>query len=275
MSQNTATSSSFRPSWLNTAREYLGTKEDSRAGIHNPQIIDFLRSTDVKTKIRVNGATIPVPFGQRYLTDEMPWCAAFINFCLKESGMSNLPSNSASVESWKNYGTSVLKKDIQPGDIVFFKGAEHLGFATSAPKDGKISVISGNKADSIREKTYSLSAIEMARRPKTTTQPQLLSDAAPPLTLAATATTGSDTTPNKNSNNKSHGSQIPPSVLDNLTGVPASTPVSSPSLTTRNVLQLASALSSFQPDRLSDRSSSLSSPQPSENNSSVFNLASS
>jgi hypothetical protein len=46
-------------------------------------------------------------------------------------------------------------------------------------------------------------------------------------------------------------------------------------LTTRNVLQLASALISFQPDRLSDRSSSLSSPQPSENNSSVFNLASS
>lgn len=211
------------------------------------------------------------------------------------------PPQSATVKAYENFGNKIPIEKTQPGDIVLFArvqgfpwlplGASHVGFVSSAPKNGKITIIAGNngKLGSVEEVTLPLSYFVGARRPKTTTQPQLLSDAAPPLTLAATATTGSDSpTPKKNSNNKSHESQIPASVLDNLTGVAASTPINSPtspppsssssttaSLTTRNVLQLASALSSFQPDRLSDRSSSLSSPQPSENNSSVFNLASS
>ncbi|MFN9790209.1 MAG: hypothetical protein ACK53X_03850, partial [Holosporales bacterium] len=114
MSQKTSTSSRLPP-WIERAREYIGVTEDPSPVKDNPQIIDFLRSTDVKTKTRVRGVDIPVPGGQRYLTEEIPWCAAFVNYCLKESGMSNLPSNSASVKSWKNYGVPVLKQDIRPG----------------------------------------------------------------------------------------------------------------------------------------------------------------
>lgn len=271
MSQNTATSSSFRPSWLNTAREYLGTKEIPGYR-NNTNVINFLKSTDLQNQ----EPTL-------ILRDEIPWCAAFVTYCLSQTTTRILPAKSASVEAWSTYGDVISINNIKPGDMLFWPNHSHIGFATSTPKNGKISVISGNYGPTgkgeVKEVTLPLSTFTQARRPPpgypATTGPQLTSDAAPPLTLAATATTGSDTTPNKNSNNKSHGSQIPPSVLDNLTGVPASTPVSSPSLTTRNVLQLASALSSFQLDRLSDRSSSSSSPQPSENNSSVFNLASS
>ncbi|MFN7227386.1 MAG: CHAP domain-containing protein [Holosporales bacterium] len=185
MSQKTSTSSRL-PLWIERAREYIGVKEDPSPVKDNPQIIDFLRSTDVKTKTRVRGVDIPVPGGQRYLTEEIPWCAAFVNYCLKESRMSNLPSNSASVKSWKNYGVPVLKQDIRPGDIVFFRGDTHVGFATSAPKDGKISIISGNKGGySVDEKTYSINQIaDTAQRPISgyyaTTGSQLTADAAPP-----------------------------------------------------------------------------------------------
>jgi hypothetical protein len=78
MSQKTSTSSRLPP-WIERAREYIGVTEDPSPVKDNPQIIDFLRSTDVKTKTRMLGVDIPVPGGQRYLTEEIPWCAAFVN----------------------------------------------------------------------------------------------------------------------------------------------------------------------------------------------------
>jgi hypothetical protein len=104
-----------------------------------------------------------------------------------------LPPKSASVDAWSRYGETVTLNNIQPGDMLFWPGNSHIGFATSAPKNGKVSVISGNYGStdqgSVQEVTLPLSTFAQARRPGpgylSYTGPQLTSNAAPPTLTAA------------------------------------------------------------------------------------------
>ncbi|MFN7755075.1 MAG: CHAP domain-containing protein [Holosporales bacterium] len=175
MSQKTSTSSRLPP-WIERAREYIGVTEDPGPK-NNTDVLNFFNSTD----LRQQEPTLT-------LTDEIPWCAAFVTYCLSQTTTRILPPKSASVDAWSRYGETVTLNNIQPGDMLFWPGNSHIGFATSAPKNGKVSVISGNYGStdqgSVQEVTLPLSTFAQARRPgpgyPSYTGPQLTSDAAPP-----------------------------------------------------------------------------------------------
>lgn len=91
------------------------------------------------------------------VTDDVPWCASFIAFCLESVGMGS--TNSKLARSYLDWGVSVKNHPL-PGDIVVFwreapdsyKG--HVGFYVKSGKEG-IYVLGGNQSDAVNIKAYS------------------------------------------------------------------------------------------------------------------------
>lgn len=79
MSQKTSTSSRLPP-WIERAREYIGVTEDPGPK-NNTDVLNFFNSTD----LRQQEPTLT-------LTDEIPWCAAFVTYCLSQT-TTRIPSH--------------------------------------------------------------------------------------------------------------------------------------------------------------------------------------
>ncbi len=75
------------PRWLGTARQELGQTE-ILGSQHNPRILEYLHTT-----------------GAWWTTDETPWCSAFCNWVMIQSGIEG--TNSATALSWRNWQGSV------------------------------------------------------------------------------------------------------------------------------------------------------------------------
>jgi uncharacterized protein (TIGR02594 family) len=74
--------------WLPIAYAEFGTREIPGPQ-HNPRIVEYLMSTDLSQKYKS-------------LPDETDWCAGFVNWCIKKTG---LPvTNSAVVNPWRSWG---------------------------------------------------------------------------------------------------------------------------------------------------------------------------
>lgn len=100
---------------------------------NNPKIMQFFHQTGF-TKIK---------------NDEVNWCAAFVNYCMEELGVSH--PHSLLAKDWMKIGTPV--KEPQPGDIVvFWRGKEkgwqgHVGFFIKADKDKNLIYVFGGNQD--------------------------------------------------------------------------------------------------------------------------------
>lgn len=140
------------PLWLLIARAELGTKEIPGPG-SNSRILDYQRSTKLA---RFN--------------EEIPWCAAFICWCLAQAGYPH--TNSAAARSFEKYGDKVLVP--QPGDIVvltragtqtgsFKKG--HVGFFVREDQDG-IWILGGNQKNEVCIRAYAKRRLIGYRRPR-------------------------------------------------------------------------------------------------------------
>jgi uncharacterized protein (TIGR02594 family) len=103
----------------------------------NPVIVGFYKNTQLEDKYKFEHG------------DTIPWCAAFLNWCLAAA---ELPSTqSASSSSFRKYGVEV--QEPRPGDVVVFKHADpdkaaagrgHVGFFDGFDGD-KIRVLGGNQ----------------------------------------------------------------------------------------------------------------------------------
>lgn len=80
-----------------------------------------------------------------------PWCASFINYCLKESGYST--SGSASSQSFsKNKNFIKISQPIYGAIVVLRKKGSwtgHVAFIYCFFEDGEIGVLGGNQGDSV------------------------------------------------------------------------------------------------------------------------------
>lgn len=123
------------PLWLKIARRELGTAERSNGS--NPRILEYL-------------ATTTLPAGSRG-TDETPWCAAFVNWCLETAGINGL--DSAWALSWRTFGVAVEAPE--PGDITVFKrpGGGHVGFFLR-DLGAKVEILGGNQGNSVSIRSY-------------------------------------------------------------------------------------------------------------------------
>lgn len=90
------------------------------------------------------------------------WCAAFVCTCyweagsilVKKYGSTNVKTLWKNMQkigvAWENYGTPSQKMP-EPGDLVFFKGLNHVGMVESYDASTKtVHVIEGNSNDQVK-----------------------------------------------------------------------------------------------------------------------------
>ena len=139
----------LRQKFVNVAISYLNTKEKSEK---HKYIIDSYNKIS------------PLPQGYKVkYTDS--WCAAFVSFCAKVSGLLDIVPAECScprqIELWKKLGKWMENDAYVPdvGDVIYYcfsnnesgdcKGtADHVGIVVSV-SNGMIKVIEGNKSDQV------------------------------------------------------------------------------------------------------------------------------
>lgn len=124
--------------WLDIARKELGVREIV-GGKHNPRVLEYHAATRLGAK-----------------TDEVPWCASFVGWCLQQAGLES--TRSAAAKSYATYGSSTF---LMPGAIIVFGphdpdavGTGHVGFVNAMAQGAYVEVISGNCNNAVRLKKY-------------------------------------------------------------------------------------------------------------------------
>ena len=126
--------------WMTIAREELGAgiREYPGAKNNNPRILEYLHTT-----------------GSWWKTDEVPWCAAFVNWVLLTAGCLGMHCPRAA--SWVHYGAGLSVPCygsvvvLRPGGTQAISG--HVGFCTGWDKSS-IQLLSGNYHDQITVSSF-------------------------------------------------------------------------------------------------------------------------
>lgn len=116
------------------AKKEIGQSEVS-GNKHNPRIIEYHSVTSL-----------------RATTDEVPWCSAFVSWCLEQAGMKS--TRSAWAKSYLSYGKET--KEPKEGDIVVFsrgKNSGHVGFFVKRDLL-TVTVLGGNQDNRVNYKKY-------------------------------------------------------------------------------------------------------------------------
>jgi len=123
------------PKWLDIAKGELGTREVK--GGENPRIIEYHATTTLKAK-----------------EDEIPWCSAFVNWCMKQAGFKG--TWSAAARSWLTWGTGIQKP--VPGCVVILRRGDpptgHVCFFVREAGNGLIECLGGNQSDQVKYSNY-------------------------------------------------------------------------------------------------------------------------
>lgn len=127
------------PPWMQIAIMEVGVQEWAGAA-DNPRILEYLRSCGISGSL---------------LHDETAWCAAFVNWCVKNSGYQ--PRGSAKVSDWWSWGRPVVPTY---GSICILQpltvdqaGSGHIGFL-HAQDDTNVWLLSGNSHNQVRISAY-------------------------------------------------------------------------------------------------------------------------
>jgi len=138
------------PEWLKIARAEIGVKEIPGPK-HHPRILDYL-STVAKG---------------RHKKDEIPWCSAFVNWCMIRD--LKLGTDEALARSWLQWGKPL---DIpQLGCIVVMRRGTsswqgHVGFWLGELEPAWFHCLGGNQKDSVRVSRYATSKVLGYRWPE-------------------------------------------------------------------------------------------------------------
>jgi uncharacterized protein (TIGR02594 family) len=99
------------------------------------------------------------------LTDDVPWCAAFVGAVLAEIGL--VPSGSLMARSYATWGRKVPLAEAMPGDVVVFpRGAPpagHVAFLVGFRGD-RVIVRGGNQGDKVTDAIFPAASILAIRR---------------------------------------------------------------------------------------------------------------
>jgi uncharacterized protein (TIGR02594 family) len=130
------------------AMKELGTAEIF-GDTHNERIVEYHAATSL-----------------RATSDEIAWCASFVNWCLKKAIIDG--TNSARARSFLTWGVAVSLEEAERGDIVVLsRGTNvqfgHVGFF--AGQEGKsVLVLGGNQSNKVSISPYPLHRILSIRR---------------------------------------------------------------------------------------------------------------
>ena len=127
--------------WMDTAMSQLGVTEIPGAK-HNPAIIGYHATTG------------------KFKTDEVPWCASFVNWSLESSGISSL--GSASAFSYMRFGNKLDQPAY--GALAIMKYS-HVGFVAGLNSDGRLILLGGNQGDAVNLSPNAMSQVKGYRYP--------------------------------------------------------------------------------------------------------------
>lgn len=136
------------PEWLKVALGELGVREAPGPLVDHPRILEYLSTTRLKPSL---------------IHDEVPWCAAFVGWCLEQCGITG--TKSAAARSYATYGIELL----EPKDgciVVLTRGDNpyhgHVGFCIGS--DGKTGInvadgahvllLGGNQSNAVTMRLY-------------------------------------------------------------------------------------------------------------------------
>jgi uncharacterized protein (TIGR02594 family) len=128
--------------WMAIAQAELGVAEGD-----NPRITEYFATTSLG----------PQP-------DSVPWCSAFVNFCVTKSG--NNGTHSALARSWLNWGEE--SDDFIPGCVIVIArggpGTGHVGFYAGRDPEGNIQLLGGNQHNSVNISSFPRATVLGKRR---------------------------------------------------------------------------------------------------------------
>lgn len=138
--------------WFHIAEGELGTRE-IKGRKHNQRVLEYHAST-----------------GKKLMTDEIPWCASFVGWCLQEAGYKDTDSAAA-----RSYLTAGKKCELKRGAIVVFwrespkswKG--HVGFVFDW-NDDYIWTLGGNQGNEVSVRKYDRDKVLGYRWPESTSE---------------------------------------------------------------------------------------------------------
>jgi uncharacterized protein (TIGR02594 family) len=137
--------------WFELAKTQLGQKEIPGKE-DNQQIVDYLMATNYR---------------EPTMHDEIPWCAAFVTWCLKHSGYSPCKELQAWAPSYDSYGSpsTILFR----GSIVTLKRkgdsrSHHVCFFDHMEGDMMV-CLGGNQSNSVCYSKYSKEELNSIRWP--------------------------------------------------------------------------------------------------------------
>lgn len=136
------------PRWLQVARGEIGVRE-TRGNEHNQRILQYHASTSL-----------------RATSDETPWCASFVNWCLIEAGVAG--TNSAAAASFARWGIPTYSR---PGAVCVIhnpgaantslsRSGNHVGFLISE-NSTHYSLLGGNQSDSVKVSDFRKSSWQL------------------------------------------------------------------------------------------------------------------
>lgn len=133
------TSFAAPPPWMQIAIMEVGVREWAGAA-DNPRILEYLQSCGISGSL---------------LHDETAWCAAFVNWCVWQSGYQ--PRGSAKVSDWWSWGRPVVPTYgaiciLQPL-TVDQASSGHIGFL-HAQDATNVWLLSGNSQNQVRISAY-------------------------------------------------------------------------------------------------------------------------
>jgi uncharacterized protein (TIGR02594 family) len=134
--------------WMDIARAEIGQSEVAGAR-HNPRIIEYHASTRL-----------------RPTSDEIPWCASFVNWVMQQAGLHGTRSSAAA--SWIHWGVPC---ELQEGAVIVIHNARaarssltasgnHVGFLVQASENHYV-VLGGNQSDQVKESRFSRSSWQL------------------------------------------------------------------------------------------------------------------
>jgi uncharacterized protein (TIGR02594 family) len=135
------TTASPDPLWLDIAENEIGIKE-APGDADNPRILEYAQATSLGAR-----------------EDAVPWCSAFVNWCMKEA---NVPrTNSAAARSWLNWGQELVNP--RTGCVVVLKRGDnpvqgHVAFYVGEGT-GQIRLLGGNQSDQVKVSQFPKSMV--------------------------------------------------------------------------------------------------------------------
>jgi uncharacterized protein (TIGR02594 family) len=140
--------------WLDIARLEKGVKVDSRPGQHHQHILNYHQTTTFKAT-----------------TDEVAWCAAFVNWCLIQANKKGC--NSAAAIDWVKWGMKLEHPRVGAITIIHNKKKGKVVDASTGSSSGNhvsffisqsssyITLFGGNQHSQVKQSTYELEKFEV------------------------------------------------------------------------------------------------------------------